>query len=438
MKIKNLENKKVLILGMGREGADSFVFLRKTFPKKKIYVADKKELNAFDSKTRKMLKSDKNVEMILGQGYLDHIKDFDVIIRTPGISLRSIKKYIGKKAEVASQTEIFLDNCPGTVIGVTGTKGKSTTSSLIYSVLKEAKLKVSLVGNIETPSLSFLLKARKDDVFVYELSAHQLQGLQKSPHIAVFLNIYPEHLDYYKDMKEYFAAKASIALYQKKSDYFIFNPKFKEISALAKKAESKKIAINPDDFSDFFEVHKEFFGLTHLDNLIAALDVFKVLKIKEEIIVRAFKKFKRPAHRLEFVGEFRGIKFYDDSIATIPEAAVFAIDSLGNDVETLIAGGFDRGIGQEKLIDRIAGSGIRNLILFPESGRRIYSGIKKRGIETNCFLVDDMEEAVRLSFENTSPGKICLLSPASPSFGIFKDYKDRGEAFKKCIKAFKR
>jgi len=269
------------------------------------------------------------------------------------------------------------------------------------------------------------------------LSAHQLQGLQKSPHIAVFLNIYPEHLDYYKDMKEYFSAKASIALYQKKSDYFIFNPEFKEISALAKKVQSKKIAIDPDDFSDFFEVHKEFFGLTHLDNLIAALDVFKVLKIKEETVVKAFKKFKRPSHRLEFVGEFKGIKFYDDSIATIPEAAVFAIDSLGDNIETLIAGGFDRGIGQEKLIDRIAESDIKNLILFPESGQKIYKEIKKRGIEANCFLVDNMKEAVGKCFEVTAKGKICLLSPASPSFGIFKDYKDRGDAFKKYIKAFK-
>ncbi|MFZ3055054.1 MAG: UDP-N-acetylmuramoyl-L-alanine--D-glutamate ligase, partial [Minisyncoccales bacterium] len=330
------------------------------------------------------------------------------------------------------QTELFFDNCPGMIIGITGTKGKSTTSSLIYSVLKEAGFKTYLVGNIETPSLSFLLKAEKKDIFVYELSSHQLQGLEMSPHIAVFLNIYPEHLDYYKDFKEYFLAKTNIVKYQKRNDYFIFNSKIKEINDLAKKAKSKKIEINSIDFAKFLKENQEFLEITHIDNLIAVLNVLKILNIKEEKIIKAFKKFKRPEHRLEFVGESKGIRFYDDSIATIPEATIFALDSLGLDVETLILGGYDRGIKYEKLGERLVKSNVKNLVLFKPSGEKILKTVKGR---MKHVFVKNMEEAVKNSFKMTSKGKICLLSPASPSFGTFRDYKERGDLFKKYIKA---
>lgn len=436
MKINSLEKKKVLILGIGREGADSFAFLRKKFPKKKLFVADKKKFEEMDLKTRKLL-NDKNVELFLGDDYLKSLKGFDIILKSPGISLSSIKKYLSKKTKVTGQTELFFDNCPAMIIGVTGTKGKSTTSSLIHSVLKEAGFKAYLVGNIETPSLSFLLTAKKNDIFIYELSSHQLQNLKASPHIAVFLNIYPEHLDYYKNFKEYFLAKTNIVNYQKKSDYFIFNSRIKEINDLAKKAKSVKIEINPNDFTKFLNDNQGFLEMTHVDNLIAVLNVAKILGVKDEKIVKAFKRFKRPEHRLEFVGEKKGIRFYDDSIATIPEATIFALDSLGYDVETLIVGGFDRGIKFDKLADRIIKSNVKNLILFPVSGEKILKEIEKRKGKLRHFSFDDMERAIKKCFEVTPSGKICLLSPASPSFGIFRDYKERGDLFKKNIRNFK-
>ena len=432
MKIKELRNKKVLILGFGKEGADSFVFLRKMFPKQVFYIADKKKFEDLNQETQKILK-DKKVELFLGEDYLDHIKGFDVIIKAPGIALSNINKYLSKKTKITSQTQLFFDNCPGMIVGITGTKGKSTTSSLIYSVLKEAGLKVSLVGNIETPSLSFLLKAKKDDIFVYELSSHQLQFLEKSPHIGVFLNIYPEHLDYYKNFKEYFLSKANISIYQKKNDYFIFNPKIKEIKKLSESVKSKKIEINHNDFSNFLKDHQEFLEITHLDNLIAAFNVFKILEIKEDKIIKAFRKFKRPAHRLEFVGEYKGIRFYDDSISTIDEAAVFALDSLGNDVETMIMGGFDRGIEHSKIAERLIKSRVKNLILFNPSGERILKEIEKKKGKIRHVFVKNMEEAVLKAYSKTSAGYICLLSPASPSFGTFIDYKDRGDQFKKFV-----
>ncbi|MCK9626456.1 MAG: UDP-N-acetylmuramoyl-L-alanine--D-glutamate ligase [Bacteroidales bacterium] len=407
MKIEELKNKKVLILGIGREGLDTLKYLKEVFPKKIFAIADQKE--ELDSKTKKAIEG---MDVFLGKDYLKKVKDFDVIIKSPGIP------FFQYKDKLTSQTELFFDNCPGKIIGVTGTKGKSTVASLIHSILKGSYL----VGNIETPSLSFLSKAKKDDIFVYELSSHQLINLKKSPHIAVFLNIYPEHLDYYKNFEEYFSAKKNIYKYQSESDYLIFNPEIKP------RTKAKKIKIDVNDFAQFLKNNQQFLEITHIDNLIAVLNVAKLFNVPEKDIIKSLNKYKRLPHRLEFVGEFKGIRFYDDSIATIPEAVVYALDSLGDDVETIILGGLDRGIKYDKLVKRIKKSNIKTIIAFPDSGEKIVRNIRSR-----IYKVDNMKDAVDLAYKHTSKGKICLMSPASPSFNLFKDYKERGDLFKKYI-----
>lgn len=407
MKIEELKNKKVLILGIGREGLDTLKYLKEVFPKKIFAIADQKE--ELDSKTKKAIEG---MDVFLGKDYLKNVKDFDVIIKSPGIP------FFKYKDKLTSQTELFFDNCPGKIIGITGTKGKSTVASLIHSILKGSYL----VGNIETPSLSFLSKAKKDDIFVYELSSHQLMNLKKSPHIAVFLNIYPEHLDYYKNFEEYFSAKKNIYKYQSESDYLIFNPEIEP------KTKAKKIKIDVNDFAQFLKNNQQFLEITHIDNLIAVLNVAKLFNVPEKDIIKSLNKYKRLPHRLEFVGEFKGIRFYDDSIATIPEAVVYALDSLGDDVETIILGGLDRGIKYDKLVKRIKKSNIKTIIAFPDSGEKIVKNIRSR-----IYKVDNMKDAVDLAYKHTSKGKICLMSPASPSFNLFKDYKERGDLFKKYI-----
>lgn len=407
MKIEELKNKKVLILGIGREGLDTLKYLKEVFPKKIFAIADQKE--ELDSKTKKAIEG---MDVFLGKDYLKNVKDFDVIIKSPGIP------FFKYKDKLTSQTELFFDNCPGEIIGVTGTKGKSTVASLIHSILKGSYL----VGNIETPSLSFLSKAKKDDIFVYELSSHQLMNLKKSPHIAVFLNIYPEHLDYYKNFEEYFSAKKNIYKYQSESDYLIFNPEIEP------RTKAKKIKIDVNDFAQFLKNNQQFLEITHIDNLIAVLNVAKLFNVPEKDIIKSLNKYKRLPHRLEFVGEFKGIRFYDDSIATIPEAVVYALDSLGDDVETIILGGLDRGIKYDKLVKRIKKSNIKTIIAFPDSGEKIVRNIRSR-----IYKVDNMKDAVDLAYKHTSKGKICLMSPASPSFNLFKDYKERGDLFKKYI-----
>jgi len=437
MNLEKLKNKNLIILGIGREGADSLAFFRKLFPKKVLAIADQRTFSNFEDSLKKTLTKDKNLKLFLGKNYLTALKDYDVVIKSPGIKYKDIKKYLKKNAQVTSQTQLFFENCPAKIIGITGTKGKSTTSSLIYHILKTNKFKTYLLGNIETPSLSFLLKIKKKDFVVYELSSHQLQFLNKSPEIGLFLNIYPEHLDYYKNFKEYFKAKENIAKYQKKTDYFIYNSKFPLIKNLAQKSKSKKILINPEKIEKIIAENQFLKKITHSDNLSAVFETAKILKIPTEKTIKSLKTFKPLDHRLEFIGEYKKIKFYNDSIATIPEATIFALNSLGESVETLIAGGFDRGIDFSKISKAIPKTKIKNIILFPTSGQKIWAGIPlKQKKKLNRFFINDMASAVKIAFEKTNPNKICLLSCASPSFGIFKDFKERGDQFKKFVKQY--
>ena len=430
MKISELEKKRIVIVGFGREGKDTFWFLRKLYPNKILGIADR------NSKLK--IKNLKFVRWHLGKNYLKALKNYDIIIKSPGIPIHlpEIEKAY-KEGKITSQTEIFFNNCQGKIIGVTGTKGKSTTSSLIYEILKSGGVKAYLVGNIEKPVLSFLLKDKPENVYVYELSSHQLYNLKKSPQIAVFLNIYPEHLDYYKNFREYANAKANITRYQTKNDYLVYNPENKIVREITKKSKAKKIAI-AKKLKNYLV---EKINLQNT-NIIAAVMVAKIFGISEKNIKKAIKKFKPLPHRLEYVGKYQGIHFYNDSLATIPEATIVALDTLGDRVETIMLGGYDRNIDFKNLAKRVLKSKIKNIILFPTTGKHIWQEIIKFSQKRTSkkllknFFVDNMKEAVKLAFKYTSKGKICLLSCASASFSIFKDYKERGDLFKKYVKKF--
>ena len=435
MKVNNLKDKKILILGFGREGIDTFRFLRKLFPKKLLGIGDKLTLGEFDKESRKTIKKDKNVRLHLGKKYLKDLKKYDLIIKSPGINPKTIKPSLVKDQKLTSQTEIFFENCPGKIIGITGTKGKSTTTSLIYTILKENGIKANLVGNIEKPVLSFLLSAKPKNIYVYELSCHQLFGLKKSPHISVLLNIYPEHLDYYKSFKQYANTKANIAKYQNKKDFLVYNSEDKIVRQIAKKTKAKKISIKSVKVK---KINTSLKGKFNLQNIKAAIAVGNIFKIPNTKILKSIKNFKALPHRLEFVGTYKKIDFYNDALSTIPEATIAALDALGKNVETIFLGGFDRRINFDNLVKKILKSKIKNIILFPTTGEKIWRKINslKKKREFKAFLVDNMKDAVRLSFEHTGKGKICLLSTASSSFSIFRDYKEKGVLFKKYVKEY--
>lgn len=412
MKLNQLKNKKIVILGFGREGRDVFSFLRKAFPSKIISIADENE---------KLEDLPKGAVLHLGKNCFDSLKDYQVAIKSPGIPFKKIEPYLSDAQILTTETEIFFDNCKGIIVGVTGTKGKSSTSSLIYKILKDGKKEAYLLGNIGIPVLRYM---DKKGIFVYELSSHQLYNLKNSPHIAVFLNVYKEHLDYYKSFKDYYSAKANIFRFQKKNDFLVYNAKNKIVNDLAREAKSKKIDLN--SIKDPL-----IKSSLNQDNIKAALAVSNIFKIPREKALKSIANFKTLNHRLELVGDYQGITFYNDSLSTIPEAAVFAIEHLGKKLHTIILGGFDRGADFADLAEKIKKSGIKEVILFLPSGQRIKEAI---GEGVSMHFAKDMAEAVFLCFKNTPQGKICLLSPASPSFGMFKDYSQRGDLFKKLVK----
>lgn len=423
MKLSELRNKKILILGFGREGQDTFLFLRRKFPGKVLGVADQLTLEKLAPSAKKLLSdAQNNTRIHLGKNYLKALKLYAVIVKSPGIPPRLIAPFITKKQSVTSQTEIFFEECQGTIIGVTGTKGKSTTAWLCYTVLKHAGKKVHLIGNIGEPVLQFLEKTRPNDIFVYELSSFQLTNFKKSPHIAVFLNLYPEHLDYYGgNLRSYGAAKANITKHQTTEDFLIYNSKDSEVCRIAKNSKAQKLPFSPvrSRTSDRWIASAE-----------PARIIGKLFGIPKKKIQQVIRNFKPLPHRLERVGEFKGITFYNDSLATIPEATMRALDALGQKVHTLVLGGYDRGISFEKLGKKIEKSSVKVLILFPTTGKKILESMKRPPAH---FFAKDMQEAVRLCYAHTPKRKICLLSPASSSFNMFKDYADRGNQFKKWV-----
>jgi len=427
MKLNELKNKKILILGFGREGMDNFKFLRELFPDKTLGIADQKIYPIFYDRRKKGIgKKLGRVRLHLGRNYLKALKDYDVIIKSPGIPFKILRRSDLRK--LTSQTEIFLENCPGKIVGITGTKGKSTTASLIYQVLKQAGLKAHLVGNIGKPVLNLLFSATPKDVYVYELSSHQLYNLKKSPQIAVFLNIFPEHLDYYRNFKEYVNAKANITKYQTGRDFLIYNQKDKIVKGIAKKSRAKKIPIK----GEYYDLNRK-----------AGRAVGKIFKIPSKIIEKAIREFKPLPHRLELVGTFKGITFYNDALSTIPETAILAMKALGKRVQTVFLGGFDRKIDFKKLAKFIIkNKNIRNIIFFPTTGEKIWKEILRQanlsGVRHSWrpFFVDNMRDGVKLAYKHTEKGKICLLSCASTSFSIFRDYKEKGNLFKKYVKKY--
>ncbi len=439
--MEDYSDKKILILGLAREGIDSLRYFLKNHSAAEIAVADRAEIGKLGLVAAELLAQNPQVRFFGGAGYLEALDRYDLIVKSPGIPIHLPPVEAAfKRGVITSQTEIFFQECPGKIIGVTGTKGKSTTASIIYEIIKRSGKKTFLLGNIGEPMLSYLPRADKDTVFVCELSAHQLYNLRQSPWIAVITNIYPEHLDYYKNYKEYILAKANIALNQSENDHFIYNGQIPEIVSLLKEVKSQKIDFAADNWQ--FAGKTALVGKFNMENAKIGAIVGRLLGIADGIVGAAIADFKPLPNRLEFLGTFGGIDCYNDSLSTIQESAAAAIEALGSRVQTLIAGGFDRGQPFDKLARAILSSEIRNLVMLPATGVKIWREIEKqaelsgktdRFRELEYCPAVDMREAVNSVFAKTEKGKICLLSAAAASFGGFADYADRGRQFKECL-----
>lgn len=432
-----LNNKKILILGFGREGKSTYQFIRRYFPDMIIGIYDKNEIKD----------SLQNVTIHCGNTYQDILADYDMIIKSPGIVFYSKNSKDVKK--LTSQTDIFLSLYRNQTIGITGTKGKSTTSSLIYHLLKCAGKDALLVGNIGVPVFDKLDMIKEDTIVVYEMSSHQLEYANYSPHIGLHLNIYQEHLDHYGTLEKYAAAKENIFKYQQKGDLFIYNKQFIDPSRKFK-ADTITITNSCEDADMFIKDNRICFkgrelevneddillkGQHNLYNIGATYCVADYYGISNEVFYNAVKTFKPLPHRMEYVGEVNGVKYFNDSISTCCETTIQAVNSIKN-IDTVILGGMDRGIEYKPLVDFLLASQVRNLILMPDIGHRIQNLIMTGDRELtgkNLFMVSDIEEAVKTAKKVTLQGMTCLFSPAAASYGFFKNFEERGEIYKKFV-----
>lgn len=412
--------KNALILGYGKEGRVTQQFLRRRYPKLKIGIADQKN----DST------------------YLERQKDYDITIKTPGIPKRHVFGHYTTATNIffshleARERRFSRNSHPLGVqkypitIGVTGSKGKSTTASLIAAMLTRAKRRVQLVGNIGAPMLTALLKPVKSDtIFVIELSSYQLDDIRFSPHIAVVLGLFPEHMDYHGGVKEYYEAKHNIVRFQRERDLFVYNPHDRILRSWKKTVRSRSIPF-VDDFP-FSKENVPLLGAHNYLNIQAATTVARLFGVSDDCIQDAIYAFKPLPHRLEFVGMFQGIHFYDDAISTAPESTIAAILALKK-VETIFLGGEDRGYDFSILERVLLKSGIKNIVLFPKSGKRILHDREKFHI----LETKSMAEAIAFAYKTTSPGHICLLSTASPSYSLWKNFEEKGREFQKWVRYY--
>ncbi len=429
--------KRLLIIGMGREGRSSAAFLRSVLPEAPLGIADARPQNEVREELPENI-DPSSVTFHCGETYPDALADYDVIIRTPGIPPEKITRRMSERQELTSQADIYLRYAPGTIVGVTGTKGKGTTATMLHCMCKAAGRDTVLVGNIGTPALDHIAEVTEDTHTIFELSSHQLAHITTSPPYAVLLGIYPEHIDYHGSIEQYIAAKANITNHQDAGGTLVYDGENESTSRIARQSEARTVPVDTDILELVLPAEVQLEGILRQD-AAAAATMAAELGISHENITAGLREFQPLQHRLERIETHKGIIFYNDSAATAPPATIGAIDTVPHPIGTLILGGFDRGLSFDSLARKIWEVSPHTLVLFPENGTRIWNAVQETrpaGAELpHTFLVQTMEDAVDTAFSHTQRGEVCLFSPAAPSFGLFEDYNDRGEAFRKAVHA---
>lgn len=449
----SIKGKKVAFYGIGKSNLP----LIKMFSEKgaKVTACDlKNECELFD--IIKRLKP-YNIQFKLGKEYLNNL-DFDIIFRSPGLKFYTPELIEAKNSGtiVTSEMEVFFDLCPCKIIGVTGSDGKTTTTSIIAEILKHSGKKVHLGGNIGTPLLPKIESVNEDDVAVVELSSFQLISMRKSPDIAVVTNVSPNHLDIHKDMSEYIESKKNIILHQNAFSKTILNldneitKQFKDnVRGLPLFFSSK----NKCDNGTYIQKNNIYFskngqsipvlnisdiripGRHNLENYMAAIcATFDDVNI--DSIKTVAKNFAGVEHRTEFVREVNGVKYYNDSIASSPTRTICGTLSLFNQKIILISGGYDKKIPFDTLGSVIAEK-VKVLILMGQTANKIRDAVinssKFSSDQLKIVLVKNMQQAVLVAQENAIAGDIVALSPSCASFDLYKDFMERGRHFKEVV-----
>lgn len=415
-------DKKVAVLGFGKEGQEVAEYLNKQ--KAKITIFDR----------NKDIRKNKRYKYILGENYLEKLSNFDYIFRSPGFYryLPEIIKAEEKGSVITSETKLFFEKFKGKIIAVTGTNGKGTTSTLIYEILKKAGKDVNISGNIGINNLLNILETHnnKNAYAILELSSFQLIDLNLGPHISVVLNITTDHLDWHKNRQEYVTAKSQLVRYQTEDDFAVINKDYKTSRNFAKLTEAKIIYFSKNQWPNY---KTSLIGDHNKENILAAAAVAKILKINDSLIKQVVENYRPMPHRLEFVRDYKGIDFYNDSCSTSSQPAIAAIKSFKKPI-TLILGGSDKGLEFYDLAKAINKSSVKNIILIGQIANKLESKLRNfKGNIINLGMTD-MREIVDTALRVTSQNEIALLSPAAASFGMFQNYADRGDQFKEYVK----
>lgn len=417
-----LKDKKVLILGFGREGKSTYNYIRKYLPEKVLAVGDGREQKIEDI----------NIEYYCGEDYLSHIGKFDVVMKSPGISFVNVD--IPENTYVTCQTDMFLRYAPCKKIGVTGSKGKTTTSTLTYKMLCAAGVDCELMGNMGLPVFDYIEEMTEDKIAVIEMSSHQLEFTRSSPDVAIITNIYEEHLEHYKGgMKGYVNAKLNIVRHQNENDTFIYNgtqgvePYLDLNTVKSKTIEIKKDAELP------FEINNiHLAGEHNRQDVLYAFAAAAIFGVRAEKAKKAMDDFKGIEHRMENVGTYKGVTFYNDCIATIPHAVMCAVNAIS--ANTLIIGGKDRGIDYTDFAVDLENSGLEVIIGTKTTGHKIIDMMLENGTKKKLVKAENLEEAVISAYENTKG--ICILSPAASSYNEYKNFEEKGRHYKELIKKY--
>ena len=440
-----IENKKVLILGFGREGKSTYKLIEKAGGYESLAIAD---LNPITDTLAE------NVLQITGKDYQKSLNEYDVVFKSPGIVLeQEIDTYT---CEIVSQTELFFRRFRSQIVGITGTKGKSTTTTLLYHVLKAAGVKTVLAGNIGIPAFDIAEDIEEDTIICFEMSSHQLEYMTVAPKYGVLMNIHEEHLDHYGTMEKYVAAKERIYRNQQPGDKLICNV---EILPKENTCRSQVVSIGYEGSGAEIEVGEtavsyktqnkvfqiptaeiKLIGIHNYYDIGVVYGLLQEFQVSDEVFCEALKTYEPLPHRLQYIGTVDGVKYYDDSISTICDTTIQALTSL-KDTDTVIIGGMDRGIEYQELIQFLSNHEVPIIILMEATGKRIYQEIREKyadfkGIE-RIRMTEHLEDAVKLAKELTRQGKSCVMSPAAASYGIFKNFEERGEVFGKLVRGEK-
>lgn len=449
-----LQKSRVAIIGLGISNIPLLDYMHHL--KANVTVFDDREIEKMPKEMLDKI-TEYGFKFSFGPNSLSKLKGFHIIFRSPSClpTKAELRQEEQKGAVVTSEIEMFMKLFPGKIIGVTGSDGKTTTTTLIYEILKGSGYNCYLGGNIGIPLFTKLSQTKPEDIAVLELSSFQLMGMEISPDISVITNITPNHLNIHSSYEEYIEAKKNIFKYQDKNGIVVLNYDNSITREAAKEAEGKVIlysgktkledGIILDDniikeCKDKLRKHilstddLALRGRHMHENLCAAVAATKELVAPEKIL-KIVKNFKGVEHRLEFIRDLDGVKWYNDSIASNPTRTIAGLYTFKEKI-TLIAGGYDKNLDYTQIGAPILEK-VDNLVLIGETSGKIFDSVKaeaeKQGKEIKIYHCNEFKNAVLLAKKITKPGKVVLLSPASASFDLFKNFEDRGNTFKKLV-----